>query len=251
MGRLFGTDGVRGIAGTELTADLARGLGRAAVPVLAATAGHRPCSCRGRDPRESGMWLEEALVEGIHEAGGDVVLAGVEPTPAVAFLTIDTRSRRGRRHLRLPQPARVQRHQVLRRRRDEAARRHRGRDRGDPPGSGAGDRRRGLDPGAQGRAGAVPGASRGGRRSSPGRDDVVVDCANGAASKRRARAVRRLGATVHAIHASPDGRNINVGCGALHPEVAGAAVVRARRRRRRLPRRRCRPGPVRDHRRRA
>src|SRR5688572_11244472 len=89
MGRLFGTDGVRGIAGSELTADLARGLGRAAVKVLAEGAEHRPVFVLGRDPRESGTWLEDALVTGIHEAGGDVLLAGVEPTPAVAFLTID------------------------------------------------------------------------------------------------------------------------------------------------------------------
>jgi phosphoglucosamine mutase len=54
---------------------------------------------------------------------------------------------------------------------------------------------------------------------------LVVDCANGAASKLAPSLYERLGATVHAIHASPDGRNINVDCGALHPEVAGAAVV--------------------------
>src|SRR5262245_4319799 len=89
MARLFGTDGVRGVAGSELTADLARGLGRAAVGVLAEEARHRPMILIGRDPRESGIWLEQALVGGIHDAGGDVLLAGVEPTPAVAFLTID------------------------------------------------------------------------------------------------------------------------------------------------------------------
>ena len=89
MARLFGTDGVRGIAGSELTADLARGLGRSAVRVLAEGVEHRPVFLLGRDPRESGAWLEEALVAGIHEAGGDVLLAGVEPTPAIAFLTID------------------------------------------------------------------------------------------------------------------------------------------------------------------
>ena len=54
---------------------------------------------------------------------------------------------------------------------------------------------------------------------------VVVDCANGAASELAPTLYRRLGATVHAIHAAPDGRNINVACGALHPEVVGAAVV--------------------------
>src|SRR5919201_4388423 len=89
MARLFGTDGVRGVAGSELTADLARGLGRAAVRVLAVEAEHRPVLLIGRDPRESGIWLERELVGGVHEAGGDVLLAGVEPTPAIAFLTTD------------------------------------------------------------------------------------------------------------------------------------------------------------------
>jgi phosphoglucosamine mutase len=95
MTRLFGTDGVRGVAGSELTAELAHALGRAAVTVLAVEAKHRPVFLLGRDPRESGIWLEDALVSGIHEAGGDVLLAGVEPTPAVAFLTIDARADAG------------------------------------------------------------------------------------------------------------------------------------------------------------
>src|SRR4051812_49062664 len=89
MGRLFGTDGVRGVAGTELTAGLARGLGRAAVVVLGRHGGARPTLVVGRDTRESGEWLEDALVEGVRDAGGDAVIAGVQPTPAVAFLTVD------------------------------------------------------------------------------------------------------------------------------------------------------------------
>src|SRR5919108_2117792 len=89
MGRLFGTDGVRGIAGSELSSDLAGRLGRAAVDVLTEEARHRPVLVVGRDPRASGVWLEEALVEGVLAAGGDVLLAGVQPTPAVAFLTIE------------------------------------------------------------------------------------------------------------------------------------------------------------------
>ena len=84
--RLFGTDGVRGLAGTELTEDLARGLGRAAVTVLGRSGGTRPSFVVGRDTRDSGEWLEDALVEGIREAGGNVFIAGVEPTPAIAFL---------------------------------------------------------------------------------------------------------------------------------------------------------------------
>src|SRR5438445_11345533 len=89
MARLFGTDGVRGVAGVELTEDLAAALGRAAVRVLGRHGTARPLFVVGRDPRESGVWLEEALVEGIRGAGGDAVLVGVEPTPAIAFLTID------------------------------------------------------------------------------------------------------------------------------------------------------------------
>ena len=86
MGRLFGTDGVRGVAGIDLTTELARGLGRAAVVVLGRHGRARPMFVVGRDTRGSGEWLEDALVEGIREAGGDAIMAGVLPTPAVAFL---------------------------------------------------------------------------------------------------------------------------------------------------------------------
>ena len=88
MARLFGTDG-SGCRRLRAHAELARGLGRAAVAVLAERAEHRPVFLVGRDPRDSGVWLEEALVGGIHDAGGDVLRVGVEPTPAIAFLTID------------------------------------------------------------------------------------------------------------------------------------------------------------------
>jgi phosphoglucosamine mutase len=225
MARLFGTDGVRGVAGTELTADLARGLGRASVGVLAAETRHRPVLLLGRDTRASGVWLEEALVEGIHEAGGDVLLVGVEPTPAIAFLTIDAGADAGvvisashnppeyngikffgANGMKVPDAVED---------RIEAA----------------------LDEPAP--ADAADGAIetlRGGRerylehleKAASARLDglrIVVDCANGAASEVAPILYERLGATVHAIHASPDGSNINVGCGALHPEVVGAAVV--------------------------
>src|SRR5262245_16914739 len=90
MARLFGTDGIRGVAGTELTPELARGLGRAAVEVLGRHGATQPPTfVVGRDTRESGEWLEDALTEGIVAAGGDVLLAGIEPTPAIAFMTVD------------------------------------------------------------------------------------------------------------------------------------------------------------------
>ncbi|HET9557189.1 MAG TPA: phosphoglucosamine mutase, partial [Actinomycetota bacterium] len=87
---LFGTDGVRGLANADLTPELALALGRAAVGVLLSEgqgASGRPAVLVGRDPRASGTLLESALVAGILSAGGDVLAAGVVPTPAVAFLT--------------------------------------------------------------------------------------------------------------------------------------------------------------------
>ena len=90
MGRLFGTDGVRGRANEELTAELALGLSVAAAAVLAesgAFGDRRPVALVGRDPRASGEFLEAAVVAGLASAGVDVVRLGVLPTPGVAFLT--------------------------------------------------------------------------------------------------------------------------------------------------------------------
>ena len=90
MGRLFGTDGVRGLANRELTAELALDLAVAAAHVLMAEGtldGSRPSAVVGRDSRASGEFLEAAVVAGLASAGVDVLLVGVVPTPAVAFLT--------------------------------------------------------------------------------------------------------------------------------------------------------------------
>ncbi|MFC1409104.1 phosphoglucosamine mutase [Streptacidiphilus sp. N1-12] len=90
MGRLFGTDGVRGLANVDLTAELALGLSVAAAHVLGdagAFAGHRPVAVVGRDPRASGEFLEAAVIAGLASSGVDVLRVGVLPTPAVAYLT--------------------------------------------------------------------------------------------------------------------------------------------------------------------
>src|SRR5487761_1238947 len=92
MGRIFGTDGVRGVAGVELTAQLAMDLAVAAVPVLAPVAaalGHarRPSAVIGRDSRASGDFLEAAVVAGLASSGVDVLRLGIIPTPGVAYLT--------------------------------------------------------------------------------------------------------------------------------------------------------------------
>ncbi|MFF3113137.1 phosphoglucosamine mutase [Kitasatospora sp. NPDC057904] len=90
MGRLFGTDGVRGVANVGLTAELALGLSVAAAHVLGeagAFDGHRPVAVVGRDPRASGEFLEAAVIAGLASSGVDVLRVGVLPTPAVAYLT--------------------------------------------------------------------------------------------------------------------------------------------------------------------
>ena len=85
MGRLFGTDGVRGVANTELTASLAFDIGRAAAFVLGEN-DKKPVMVIGRDTRISGDMLENALTAGVLSVGGDVIKLGVVPTPAVAYL---------------------------------------------------------------------------------------------------------------------------------------------------------------------
>jgi phosphoglucosamine mutase len=97
VGRLFGTDGVRGVAGRDLTARLAMDLAIAAAAVLdgmgafaqARAVRRRPIAVVGRDPRASGEFLEAAVVAGLASAGVDVLTLGVVPTPAVAYLTAD------------------------------------------------------------------------------------------------------------------------------------------------------------------
>jgi len=226
MGRLFGTDGVRGVAGEDLTASLAAGLGRAAVTVLGRHSGGRPVLVVGRDPRASGVWLEEALTGAIRAAGGDVILAGVEPTPAIAYMTVDLGASAGvvisashnpaedngikffsREGRKLPDAIEDE---------IEAALRSPGTDAPSP-----GDVRPAGE--AMGRYLAhLTSASLApldGMR-------VVVDCANGSASAVAPALLERLGADVTALNAEPDGVNINDGCGALHPEVVAEAVVR-------------------------
>ena len=86
MGRLFGTDGARGVANTELSCETAMAIGRAAAMVLAEAEHHKPKVVIGKDTRISSDMLEAALVAGFCSVGADVLLLGVLPTPAVAYL---------------------------------------------------------------------------------------------------------------------------------------------------------------------
>ena len=132
MRRLFGTDGVRGLANGEvLTPELSLSLAASAARVLAERdRSHRPVAVVGRDPRASGEMLEAAVVAGLASAGADAVRVGVLPTPAVAHLVDALRRRPGRDDLGVAQRHAGQRHQALRGGRPQAAGRRRARRRG-------------------------------------------------------------------------------------------------------------------------
>ena len=86
MGKYFGTDGVRGIAGEDLSCEMAMKIGRGAAAVLTDNTGRRPRILIGKDTRQSGDMLEAALTAGLRSVGADVESLGVIPTPAVAYL---------------------------------------------------------------------------------------------------------------------------------------------------------------------
>ena len=229
-GRLFGTDGVRGLANRDLTAELALSLSSAAAHVLgeAGALGEetRPVAIVGRDPRASGEFLEAAVVAGLASAGVDVLLAGVLPTPAIAYLTVRHGASLGvmlsASHNAMPDngikffdgsgfklPDAV----------EDAieARLHEPWDR--PVGASVG-RVRPLPSATEEYIAHVLDIV---HRPLNGLK-VVVDCANGAASFVSPEAMRRAGADVVSIHASPDGLNINEGCGSTHLDDLIAAV---------------------------
>ncbi|TCM51944.1 phosphoglucosamine mutase [Kribbella sp. VKM Ac-2568] len=230
MSRLFGTDGVRGLANVDLTAELALDLSVAAAHVLGeagAFEGHRPRAVVGRDPRASGEFLEAAVLAGLASAGVDVVRLGVLPTPAVAYLTGSTGSDLGvmlsASHNPMPDNgikflARggIKLDDVI----EDAIEARMGEEWQRPTGAKVG---RVLDDG-QGFETYVSHLV----RSAPNRFDgvkVVIDCANGAASLTAPEALRRLGAEVITYSAAPDGLNINLNCGSTHMEGLRREVI--------------------------
>jgi phosphoglucosamine mutase len=224
VGRLFGTDGIRGVANEDLTPDLALRVGRAAGAILG---GRGAPFFVGRDTRVSGPMLEAALASGACSAGVDVELAGVLPTPAVAFLARARGAACGvvisASHnpvedngikffasdgFKLPDAAEE---------RIEALVEHGGpaRPTGGPIGS-LRAVRRADEPYLEHVAALSDGPLQGMR--------VVVDCAFGAAYATAPRLWEQLGARVTALHAEPDGTRINVGCGSTHLAPLQAAV---------------------------
>jgi phosphoglucosamine mutase len=220
--KLFGTDGVRGEAGVDLTAALARDLGGAA----ARFAGAGRAIVIGRDTRESGPMLEQALVEGIVSAGGLAVRAGVIPTPGVAVLSRETGAALGCVISASHNPYRDNGIKFI-----------------------GGDGRK-LDDAEEAEIEALMG---GGGEPPPGGEErelseawarhvdwlvatyaegvdsglrVGVDCANGAAWRSAPALFERLGEQVDAIGCAPDGRNINAGVGSTHLDAIEALVTR-------------------------
>lgn len=241
MGRLFGTDGVRGVANRDLTAELAVALGSAAARRLGNSAGHgRRVAVVGRDPRASGEMLEAAVIAGITSEGVDALRVGVLPTPAVAYLTsaydADFGVMISASHNPMPDngikifgpgghklddAAEDQIESLVI---DEPLARRESGTTGPglrPTGAGIG---RVLDA-----EDALDRYLRHAGKAMTTRLDgltVVVDCAHGAAWAAAPRAYRAAGANVIAINAEPNGLNINDGCGSTHMEVLQAAVVK-------------------------
>ncbi|GAA4348409.1 phosphoglucosamine mutase [Angustibacter luteus] len=230
MARLFGTDGVRGLANRDVTAELALDLSVAAAHVLAdagAFAGHRPFAVVGRDPRASGEFLSAAVVAGLASAGIDVLDVGVLPTPAVAYLTAARKADLGvmlsASHNAMPDNgikffARGghKLDDVI----EDAIEQRRGEPWERPTGAAVGRVRR-DDVAAREYVAHLLSVL-------PHRLDgvhVVVDCAHGAASEVAPRLLRDAGAQVDVIGGEPDGLNINDGYGSTHLGNLQAAVV--------------------------
>jgi phosphoglucosamine mutase len=235
VARLFGTDGVRGVANDGLTAEMALGLSVAAAHVLAEVGtfeGHRPVAVVGRDPRASGEFLEAAVVAGLASAGVDVLRVGVLPTPAVAYLTgalgADVGVMLSASHNPMPDNgvkffARGG-HKLADELEDRIEKVYREHAAGEPwdrpTGAGVG-RVREYDAGFDNYVAHLIGVL-------PNRLDglkVVIDGAHGAAARVSPEAFARAGADVVTIGTDPDGLNINDQCGSTHLDGLRAAVV--------------------------
>ncbi|MGY5207007.1 phosphoglucosamine mutase [Nocardia gipuzkoensis] len=243
MGRLFGTDGVRGLANESLSPEFALRVSGAAAQILS-RGKKRALAVVGRDPRASGEMLEAAVTAGLTAAGVDVLSVGVLPTPAVAYLTGLYDACLGvmisASHNPMPDNG-IKIFAAGGHKLDDAIE-----DRIEalvaaetpfrPTGAGIGRVRNAA--GARDNGLAIPDQySLAGTHEryvehlveATGRDlsglTVVVDCAHGAASEVGPAAYREAGATVIAINAEPDGLNINDGCGSTHLDQVRAAVV--------------------------
>jgi phosphoglucosamine mutase len=229
MGRIFGTDGIRGVANRDVTPELALAVAQAAARVLGGHDDRRGSAVVGRDPRASGEFLSAAVSAGLAAAGVDVWDVGVVPTPAVAFLTAQSGADFGvmlsASHNAMPDNGIKIFARGGRKLPDEVEDRIEaamGVPEPGPVGERVGRIRRGgdaLDAYIRHIVAAVPHRLDGLR--------VVVDGANGAASSVAPAVLRGLGAQVQELHTSPDGYNINRDCGSTHLDDLMAAVIRS------------------------
>ena len=227
MGRLFGTDGVRGVANTELTCELALNIGRAAAAVLSRGMRRRPVFVVGTDTRVSSDMLAAAVTAGLCSVGADVKSLDVVPTPAVAYLVGKYKADAGVMISASHNPSEYNGIKIFS---------------GDGyklpdaleeqieamvlDGKGAIELKPGVGK-TSFASDAVKDYVEHLRSSVPNSLDglrIGVDCANGSASVTAARLFEALGAEAHIINASPDGENINVDCGSTHIEGLAAFV---------------------------
>ncbi|MDO5080214.1 phosphoglucosamine mutase [Buchananella hordeovulneris] len=232
MARLFGTDGVRGLANAEITPELALSLGLAAARWLGdnpPARGGKPRAVIGRDTRISGEFLSAAIAAGLASGGVDVTRVGIVPTPAVAHFTATSDVDLGvmisashnpmqdngikffaRGGYKLDDAVEDQIEALL----TQSWQR--------PTGGGVGDIHRDTERADHNYVSHLVGAV-GPQRLKGLR--IAVDCANGAASNVAPMALREAGADVVVMNASPDGENINKACGSTHPEQLQAVTV--------------------------
>ncbi len=230
MGRLFGTDGVRGVANTELTCELAMEIGRAAAAVLSDGCRHRPTFVIGSDTRASSDMLSAALIAGLCSVGADVIQLGVVPTPAVAYLVGKYKADAGVMISASHNPAEFNGIKIF---------------------SGNGFKLPDLLEEkiedlilAKEKSYAIPLGGEVGRvtyAKSAANDyirhikstahcsldglHIAIDCANGSASATAPALFTELGADVHFLSYDPDGVNINRDCGSTHLEALAKYVV--------------------------
>ena len=230
MGKLFGTDGIRGVVGENLTAELAYQTGRAVVAVLAQELGRKPLITIGKDTRISSDMLESALIAGICTAGGDVMPFGTIPTPAVAFLTVQEQADAGivisaahnpnehngikvfnGKGYKLPDELEAAVEELIQHPERLSVKTH-------------GEIGRRIHGMRQKKKDYIHHLY-----SSIDCDltglRVLVDCANGAASATAPQLFGMLPLQADFIHAEPDGININTACGSTHLESLAQGVV--------------------------
>ncbi|MEJ6012729.1 phosphoglucosamine mutase [Corynebacterium sp. H127] len=233
MTRLFGTDGVRGLANETLTVNLALRLGQAAAEVLTKenrTSKRRPTAVVGRDPRVSGEMLAAALAAGMASRGVDVLRVGVLPTPAVAYLTDDYGADMGvmisASHNPMPDNGikffASGGHKLADEVEDEIEAVMNSMSDHGPTGHGVG---RVIEEAPDARERYLSHLASAIKTDLKG-IKVVVDCANGAAYEVAPMAYGAAGAEVIAIHDKPNAYNINDSCGSTHIEQVRQAVVK-------------------------